>query len=463
MKKKIAVISPDVIGEKMAGPGIRYTEIAKELSNWYDVTLYAPEVNGHATFTFKIKTYDDLRKVSEDIAEYDFAFAQSLAFEVVDVALKNKCQIIYDLYNPLPIEALVGNIPTTNEGLIKKDCDYNELLNQLLLYSRSGSYFVCANERQRDFWIGFLAANRVFMPSHYKGQSIEKLVGLLPFGMQSTPPKHTRNVMRGVLNGIDENSKILFWAGGIWDWFDPLTAIQGVHELSKQHPEIKLVFLGTTHPNKLVGKMSMTDRAIELSEKLGARNNSVHFIDGWTDYNDRANYLLEADAAVSLHQNNLETRLSFRTRILDHFWGTLPSIVTTGDWFADLIERDNLGRVITYNDVEGFKAAVLEVLQPDTSEKIRKNVKKSRQGFTWSTIVAGDLKHYIDDNSDESSALPETFINYYIDIASMGMLKRDSAELQVIKSKLNHQDTRNPAKKAVRSSIAKWINNNKND
>lgn len=454
-KAKILVVSPDVVGQKMAGPGIRYTEIAKQLSKWFDVTLYAPSVNGNVNFSFTIYTYDDLRELQDVVGEYDFVFAQSLAFEIVTVAIKSKTQIIYDMYNPLPIEALVGNIPTTQEGVIKKDGDYNELLTHLLLYSRSGSYFVCANERQRDFWIGYLAANRVFMPSHYKGQSVEKLMGLLPFGMQDSEPVHSKNVLRGVIKGIDKKSKILIWAGGIWDWFDPLTAIRGVAELSKTHPEIKLVFLGTTHPNKLVGKMSMTDQAIKLAADLGVRNRNVFFIEGWTDYNDRVNYLLEADAAVSLHQNNLETRLSFRTRILDHFWANLPSVVTTGDWFAELIQHEHLGAVIDYNDSKGFQEAVLNVLE--NSSSIKKGIKREKEGFRWSTIVAGDLKQYIDDHTGSEYALPENFINYYVDIASMGMLKNDSAELQRILGMLDHTNESNPLKKIAKKSIKNRI------
>lgn len=456
-QKKILVISPDVIGEKMAGPGIRYTEIAKQLSNWFDVTLYAPETNGKASFDFTVKTYDDLRAISKVVKGFDFIFAQSLAFEIVEVALRSKCQIIYDLYNPLPIEALVGNIPTTEDGIIKKDGDYNELLNQLLMYSRSGSYFVCANERQRDFWIGFLAANRVFMPSHYKGQSIEKLVGLLPFGIQDTKPKHTKKVLRGVIDGIDDKSTVLIWAGGIWDWFDPLTAIRGVYELSKKNPDIKLVFMGTTHPNKLVGKMSMTERAIALAEELGAKDKNVFFIEGWIDYNDRVNYLLEADAAVSLHQNNLETRLSFRTRILDHFWAGLPSIVTTGDWFAELIGYKNLGVVVDYDDVEGFKKEVLRIVDKNNLQEIRQNIITEREGFKWSTIVAGDLRHYIEEHKTADSALPENFINYYIDIASLGMLKLDSGELQRIKGRLDPANERRLIKKMAKTTLKHWL------
>lgn len=437
MKKvKILVVSPDVIGKKMAGPGMRYTEISRQLSKWYDVTLAVPKDSTDLATKalFKIEKYSQLDDIIRYVEGYSFIFAQSLSFGIVKSALEHKCRIIYDLYNPLPIEALVGNIPTTVEGFVKKDAEYHELLNHLLLYSRSGSYYVCANERQRDFWIGFLAANRVFIPSHYRGQRIEELVGLLPFGMQDKAPAHKKNVLRGVIKNIQKEDFILFWAGGIWDWFDPITAIRGVAELQKKYPKVKLVFYGTIHPNKVVGEMSMTRRAIDLSKEMGVYGKSVFFLEGWTPYDERSNYLLEADVAVSLHQDNLETRLSFRTRILDHFWSHLPSIVTRGDWFADLIQQQDLGVAIDYGSVPEFTSAVVKMMDQSLRDRVVKNIDKVCQGFKWSTLVGGDLRRYIEKTKFSDDFLDPSIINPYIDYASLDMLKKDSANWQRVKS-----------------------------
>lgn len=438
-KKRILMVAPDVVGEKMAGPGMRYVEISKQLSRWYDVTLFAQGLNGNFDFPFDVKTYSDLRKISNHVNGFDFIFAQFLTYEVVERAVALGCKIIYDLYNPLPIEALVGNIPETESEKRKKDAEYYELQNHLLLYSRSGSYFVCANERQRDFWIGYLTANRVFIPSRYQGESISELVGLLPFGMQDEPPEKTHQVLRNTLPNINDDSFIMLWAGGIWDWFDPLTAIRGMEKLQHSHPNAKLVFLGTNHPNKQVKRMSMTERAVSLATELGLIDKNVFIIEGWVNYNDRANYLIEADAAVSLHQNNLETRLSFRTRILDHFWAQLPSIVTRGDWFAELIEHENLGYVLDYEDVDGFCKAATSLMDKRNRNEIIDNVKKAREGYRWSTIVAGDLKKFIDTSS--MSRVDQEFLNFYIDIASINMLKKDSATLQSLNEKIEAHNT----------------------
>ncbi len=452
-KPRILVVSPDVVGKKMAGPGMRYTEVSHQLAKWYDVTLAIPKDSTtlKAEHLFTIKKYDELRDITTIVKGFDFIFAQSLTYEIASAAINAKCRIIYDLYNPLPIEALVGNIPTTPAGLAKKDSDYYELLNQLLLFSRSGSYFVCANERQRDFWIGYLAANRIFMPSRYHGQHIEELIGLLPFGMQDADPVHKHTVLRGAKKNINDDSFVLLWAGGIWDWFDPLTAIKGMKKMEETYPRVKLVFLGTTHPNKIVGRMSMTEQAIRLSKKLGLTDKSVFFIEGWTDYHERANYLLEADVAVSLHKESLETRLSFRTRILDHFWASLPSIVTTGDWFAELIKKEILGTVIGYDDVDGFIEAVKELHDKQARISIKDNLASVREGFKWSRLVSGDLRSYIDGAVNSQDYLNHSVLNPYIDFASIGMLKEDSARLKEITDEITKQNSSPVHQRAYRA------------
>ncbi len=56
----------------------------------------------------------------------------------------------------------------------------------------------------------------------------------------------------------------------------------------------------------------------------GALGTSVFFNPDWVAYEDRGDYLLEADAGVSTHFAHIETEFAFRTRILDYLWAGLP-------------------------------------------------------------------------------------------------------------------------------------------
>jgi glycosyltransferase involved in cell wall biosynthesis len=86
-------------------------------------------------------------------------------------------------------------------------------------------------------------------------------------------------------------------------------------------------------------------------------DNGIVFNSEWVPYDRRQDFLLEADLGVSMHFENLETRLSFRTRFLDYIWAGLPCVATEGDVFAEWIAATGTGRVVPYRDVEAIATA----------------------------------------------------------------------------------------------------------
>ena len=48
-----------------------------------------------------------------------------------------------------------------------------------------------------------------------------------------------------------------------------------------------------------------------LAEQLGLTNRYVFFNEGWVDYDDRQNFLLEATLGVTAHFDSAETRFAF--------------------------------------------------------------------------------------------------------------------------------------------------------
>ena len=100
--------------------------------------------------------------------------------------------------------------------------------------------------------------------------------------------------------------------------------------------------MGTHSPVAQMLEMSIVEQARDLARELGLLDRGVFFND-WVPYDERQNWLLEADVAVSLHQETLEARYAFRTRMLDNLWCSLPIVATRGDVLADLIESANIG------------------------------------------------------------------------------------------------------------------------
>jgi glycosyltransferase involved in cell wall biosynthesis len=223
----------------------------------------------------------------------------------------------------------------------------------------------------------------------YDGDAtLRSLIDVAPFGLSAEGPRRTAPAVRGVVPGIGEHDKIVIWAGGLYDWFDPLTLIEAVGRLAPSRPDLRLYFLGTAHPSSDVPAMSMVERAQELSDRLGLTDRAVFFNEGWVDYDRRADYLLDADLGISTHAVHLETELSFRTRILDYIWAGLPIIATDGDSFAQLITERGLGRVVPEGDVDALVSALDECLyDAEFAKRCAANVSGTRPEFEWSRTL----------------------------------------------------------------------------
>jgi glycosyltransferase involved in cell wall biosynthesis len=206
----------------------------------------------------------------------------------------------------------------------------------------------------------------------------------VPFGLPDIPPQRTG---LGLRQGIDDKGFILLWGGGIWEWFDPLTVIRAVYRLHSRYPEIKLVFLGTQHPNTTIQTMPMQHRAEALAKELKIYDTHVVFQTGWVPYNKLSNYLLDAHVGVSAHLNTLETHFSFRTRILHYLWAGKPIITTDGDVLAEAIVNNHAGIVVKPQDEAGWIEAIERMRDGQEYARYVEGVKQLAQHYYWSTVT----------------------------------------------------------------------------
>lgn len=134
--------------------------------------------------------------------------------------------------------------------------------------------------------------------------------------------------------------------------------------------------------------MAMAARTIERADRLGLTGSHVFFNEGWVDYDKRQGYLLEADIGVSTHLDHVETAFSFRTRLLDCLWTSLPMVVTRGDGFAELIEDRGLGLTVPPDDVEALEQALFRLLADgELRMRCREAITAVAPGFTWSSAM----------------------------------------------------------------------------
>jgi hypothetical protein len=110
--KKVALISNDKIGSKMAGPGIRYLELARSLSKHFEVTLFTPDFCDIELDFCKVVVYIPkhiTQSVGKQIGHFDYVISQNLRPSFINIMKRNKVRFIADLYDPLPIEIIEYN------------------------------------------------------------------------------------------------------------------------------------------------------------------------------------------------------------------------------------------------------------------------------------------------------------------------------------------------------------------
>jgi hypothetical protein len=247
---------------------------------------------------------------------------------------------------------------------------------------------ICASEKQRDLWLGGLALAGLLDPERYEADpTFRSYLDVVPFGLPERPVRRAPEpVLKGVWPGVGEDDRVLLWAGGIWRWLDALTPIRAVERLRAGGRAVHLVFLGTGRPSSDPGDVpTSADEAIAFARERGLEGKAVHFNRGWIPYGEREAFLAEADIGVCAHPDHLEARFSFRTRVLDHFWAGLPSVVSSGDSIGELVERRGLGRAVAPGDDEAFSAALAELLDdPAAYEAAAARVREIAPSLRWS-------------------------------------------------------------------------------
>ncbi|MCW2740955.1 MAG: glycosyltransferase [Blastococcus sp.] len=385
-RRRVLVVCGDTLSRQMAGPGIRAWHMALLLAQESDVRLVSTsscDRPGEGFRTFQA-TWEELR---EHVEWAEVAVVQGYLLTAVPWLVESDVVLVCDLYDPLHLEQLeqAKDEPPDEYRRIVAGA-VNTLNDQVV----RGDFFLAASERQRDLWLGQLGAAGRLNPDNYEqDRSLRRLIDVVPFGLPAEPPRRTGPGVRGVVPGIGADDRIIIWAGGVYNWFDPETVVRAVDLLRRDVPTVRLYFMGMTHPNPDVPRMRTATRTRELSDRLGLTGSHVFFNAGWVDYDERQNYLLDADIGVTTHFDHLETTFSFRTRVLDYLWAGLPVVSTVGDHFGSLVEQRGLGAAVRENDVEGLRAALERLLtDPGAAAAAREAVGVVREEYAWPRALA---------------------------------------------------------------------------
>lgn len=380
-RRRLLVLAFDPLTATMPGPSIRAWNLAEQLSRDHEVVL--------ASTSAVDRSHPNMRVTAVDGAELeplvDWADAVIGPTSVVrrhDVVARADTPLCIDMYIPTHLENLEPLGDYGGDDHAAAVAHQVSVINDDL---RRGDFLLCASERQRDFWLGSLAALGRLNPVTYAGDpTLRRLIDVVPFGVAPDQPVRRGPGLREALPLIGPRDPVLIWGGGVYNWFDPLSLVKAVDEVRTRLPEIRLVFLGMRNPNPDIPDMRMALELRGLSDMLGLTGKHVFFREGWVPYDRRADYLLDADIGVSTHLAHVETHFSFRTRVLDYLWAGLPMVLTGGDAISQEIEAHGLGIVVPPGDPAAIASAIERLI---VSPPRRDVVRAYADRYRWDVVT----------------------------------------------------------------------------
>lgn len=348
------LVCPEPLGHRQpAGVGIRFIEMARVLlADGHEVTLLSRDAGVVEGCRVDAITPESVSRHSN---EAGVAIVQGHAANEL-FAHGAAIPTVVDLYDPFIVENL-HYYPTRGAEVFSHD--HATLIQSLL----RGDLFLCASEAQRLFYLGALiAVGRVNPVAFEHDPHFDKLLRIAPFG---AGPPGTAGVPPAVGSDVQVTAGltpalpgVLF--GGIYDWYDPLVAIDAVAIARESVPDVTLTF--TMHPNPSLTPQGKLAEAIDYAKR--SRYDFVHF-EPWVEYEQRGKFFARFGAALLTFPQSIETDLSMRTRIYDYLWSGLPIVTSSAAGTDDLLSRYGAGTIVDSNSPGDFAAALVRALRDE--------------------------------------------------------------------------------------------------
>jgi glycosyltransferase involved in cell wall biosynthesis len=351
----VVVATPDVVGERMAGPGIRAWHLARQLARVAPVTLIAKREGPLPDELLGTVVERGTPEAQRAIAAASVLIGQpARGFH----RRRPKQKVVYDLFDPLVLELreLYGPRPSLRQRL-HLGAEWCRLAFALF----DADLLISAAARQEAFYRQLQGSDAPWID--------------VPFGIDPAEaavcPKPAGN--------------IVIWGGGIWEWLDPGTAVEAIVRLNAEGVSCRLLFLGRARPNAELGDQGRDDRFGQL---LAAGGPFVSANDEWIPYRERLSWLRAGKVAIMLHRPTAEAEVSIRTRLFDAIAAGVPIVATEKGFAAELVQCEGLGIVVPPTDVDAVVGAVRRLLTDDAFHAACvTNLERIRPRFAWEAVT----------------------------------------------------------------------------
>lgn len=368
MRSEVVVYTRDVVGRRMAGPGIRAFHLADEISRHAPVVLVAELIDFEDVGRFRA-LQRGTPEATDALRTARVVYGQPTK-ELLRLT-RRPARIVFDLFDPVVLE--LPDVYAGRGGLRGRAHQWIEW-QRLQTAMKQGDLLVCATPQQFSFYAG------VHLSSGGESDGWREKWLTIPFGIEARDPSED-----GPAEMLGDEP-IVVWGGGSWPWLDPETALTAVEQLRASGTPVKFLLLGGRRPNDAVAEAATSDwaRRVETNESGAVLRNHE-----WIPYRERARWLRASSVAIMLHRESLEAEFAIRTRLFDAIWCSVPVVATRGGFAAELVEREGLGVVVAPGDAGEVAAAIGRILRDDAFRSACvENLGRMRSRFSWSRVAA---------------------------------------------------------------------------
>jgi len=345
----VVVATTDVVGERMAGPGIRAWHLAEELGKHFSTTLIAQVEGASGAQAILPARSREAKQAMRDAAVLIGQPARGFH------RMRPDQRIVFDLFDPILLELreMYGARPSLRQRLhfVAEQMRLQRALNQ-------GDLIMCATPMQRELY------------ERARDRLIE-----VPFGAEQGEPRAASG----------ERQNLIIWGGGTWEWLDPKTAVEAVVRANRDGVSCHMLFLGRSRPNR-----ALVDRRRESRFDMLVASGTpyVEANDDWVPYRERLSWLRRSKIAMMLHRSTAEARYSIRTRLFDAIAAATPVIATEEGFAAELVAQHSLGLVVPPSDAAEVARAIERLLKDDVFHaQCVSNLERVRPQFAWPVVV----------------------------------------------------------------------------
>ncbi len=382
---KVLIVSngpvPETESSVVEGGGLRVWALAMGLiSNGIEVKIAVPE--GFASQDSElVAKYSSMQEVVQIGNEHDaviYNYASGSNATYLFEGLRPGVMRISDSYVPIHIEVAArdsDDLQLETESFVRDSSYWIKSL-------QSADAYLVASDEQELYYTGLLAGVRRLTPANYKNVPIIQL----PLGC----PDNSTPIQRDA-----DNSRLnLLWWGGFYPWFDWTSLIELSERLAIEMPQTTLLVAGARNP--FVTHAAFIDPVNEAIAQLAEKSN-VEILP-WVEYSARKEVFDKADAVLLFNNHSPETKLSWRTRLVDAVEFGVPVISNFGDPFGKLILNKGAGLEVA-TDPASLAKSIKSNFTPDSLKSMRSNMALLQNELTWTKLaepLAKLLKSEID-------------------------------------------------------------------